>query len=149
MPATKQLKYRRLPLVLVVHLKRFSPYGDKISKRVEYPKELNMKPFTSNKDGEEDFMYDLYGVLVHAGNYASSGHYYCFIKASNDAWYEMNDSSVSQIGVHRALSQQAYILFYQRRNVQTNTKNRQDTSLLSPSKFVYFLHGYSFQIMSP
>ena len=121
-PATKQLKYRRLPLVLVVHLKRFSPYGDKISKRVEYPKELNMKPFTSNKDGEEDFMYDLYGVLVHAGNYASSGHYYCFIKASNDAWYEMNDSSVSQIGVHRALSQQAYILFYQKRVVRVEKK---------------------------
>ena len=121
-PATKQLKYRRLPLVLVVHLKRFSPYGDKISKRVEYPKELNMKPFTSNKDREEDYMYDLYGVLVHAGNYASSGHYFCFVKASNEAWYEMNDSSVSQIGVQRALSQQAYILFYQKRVVRVEKK---------------------------
>ncbi len=117
-PATKQLKFRRLPLTLVVHLKRFSPYGDKISKRVEYPKELNMKSFTNNKDGEESFMYDLYGVLVHAGSYASSGHYYSFVKASNGAWYEMNDSSIQQVGVKRALNQQAYILFYQKRVVR-------------------------------
>ena len=121
-PATKQFKFRRLPLVLVIHLKRFSPYGDKISKRVEYPKELNMKSFTNNKDGEENFMYDLYGVLVHAGNYASSGHYYSFIKASNGAWYEMNDSSVQQIGIKRALNQQAYILFYQKRVVRVEKK---------------------------
>ena len=116
--ATKQLKYRRLPTILIIHLKRFSDTGGKISKRVEYPKELNMKPFTSNKDGEEDFMYDLYGVLVHEGNVASLGHYYCFIKASNDAWYEMNDISVSQVELHTALSQQAYILFYQKRVVR-------------------------------
>ena len=75
-----------------------------------------------DKDGEENFMYDLYGVLVHAGNYASSGHYYSFIKASNGAWYEMNDSSVQQIGIKRALNQQAYILFYQKRVVRVEKK---------------------------
>eukprot|EP00943_MAST-04B_sp_MAST-4B-sp1_P006666 g6666.t1 len=131
-PATKQLKFRRLPLTLVVHLKRFSPYGDKISKRVEYPKELNMKSFTNNKDGEENFMYDLYGVLVHAGNYTTSGHYYSFIKASNGAWYEMNDSSIQQVGVKTALNQQAYILFYQKRVVRVERKKTINTKSVLP-----------------
>jgi ubiquitin C-terminal hydrolase len=133
-PATKQLKFRRLPLTLVVHLKRFSPYGDKISKRVEYPKELNMKSFTNNKDGEENFMYDLYGVLVHAGNYASSGHYYSFVKASNGAWYEMNDSSIQQVGVKRALNQQAYILFYQKRVVRVEREKTVNKKSVLPSE---------------
>jgi hypothetical protein len=47
------------------------------------------------------------------GHSCRSGHYFSYIKAANDVWYEMNDSHVSQTNLQRALNQQsAYILFY-------------------------------------
>ena len=36
-------------------------------------------------------LYELYGVIVHQGRSIASGHYICFIKNSNDMWYEMDD----------------------------------------------------------
>ena len=45
--------------------------------------------------------YKLYAVLVHSGYSCNSGHYYCFVKAANNLWYQMNDSSVStQSSIH-------------------------------------------------
>lgn len=58
--------------------------------------------------------YRLYGVLVHSGGSAHSGHYYCFVKCSNGAWYEMNDTFVRQVSVKTVLAQRAYMLFYAR-----------------------------------
>jgi ubiquitin carboxyl-terminal hydrolase 36/42 len=43
----------------------------------------------------KDEMYDLFGVLVHIGGGLHFGHYYCYVKNSNNMWYCMNDSSVS------------------------------------------------------
>jgi hypothetical protein len=60
-------------------------------------------------------MYDLYGVVVHHGSSASSGHYFAFVKAPNSAWYCMNDDSVSKAGWNLVQQQQAYMLFYSRR----------------------------------
>ena len=40
--------------------------------------------------------YRLYAVLVHSGYSSNSGHYYCYIRASNGVWYQMNDSIVSE-----------------------------------------------------
>lgn len=39
--------------------------------------------------------YKLYAVLVHSGFSCHSGHYYCFVRNSNNFWYCMNDSAVS------------------------------------------------------
>ena len=38
--------------------------------------------------------YKLYAVLVHSGFSCHSGHYYCFVRNSNNFWYCMNDSVV-------------------------------------------------------
>lgn len=42
--------------------------------------------------------YNLYGVLVHAGRSTHSGHYYCFVRSPAGMWYELDDSSVHQVG---------------------------------------------------
>ncbi len=39
--------------------------------------------------------YTLFGVLVHLGGSMGSGHYFCFVKNSNQLWHEMDDDSVS------------------------------------------------------
>lgn len=39
-------------------------------------------------------MYELYGVLVHEGIKAESGHYYVYLKVDGQ-WYKFNDQEVS------------------------------------------------------
>lgn len=61
---------------------------------------------------------ELYGVIVHSGSSAGSGHYYAFVKNGSD-WFEMNDSNVSRCNEDRVLRQQAYLLFYRRVKEET------------------------------
>ncbi|CAN2391783.1 Belongs to the peptidase C19 family [Pristimantis euphronides] len=80
-------------------------------------------------------MYSLYAVLVHTGLSCHTGHYFCYIKASNDQWYLMNDSIVSGADIRTVLNQQAYLLFYIRsQNMQCGDGpySHQSTSPNSP-----------------
>ncbi|KAI1895979.1 hypothetical protein AGOR_G00090090 [Albula goreensis] len=111
-PASKRFTIHRTSNVLTLSLNRFANYnGAKIAKDVRYPEYLDMRPFMSQPHGEP-LVYLLYAVLVHSGFSCHAGHYYCFIKASNGQWYEMNDASVSISDVRSVLNQQAYVLFY-------------------------------------
>ncbi|NWZ60663.1 UBP42 hydrolase, partial [Haliaeetus albicilla] len=112
--ASKRFTIHRAPKVLTVCLKRFEDFtGGKINKVVKYPSCLDLRPYMSQPDGESLF-YSLYAVLVHSGNGCHSGHYFCYTKASNGLWYEMNDSSVDHCDISTVLQQQAYLLFYVR-----------------------------------
>lgn len=51
--------------------------------------------------------YDLYAVLVHDGS-PYSGHYYCFVRSSPTAWYQMNDSEASVVPIFYLLLGYAY-----------------------------------------
>ena len=55
-----------------------------------------MSVCTCSLQGAEEW-YHLYAVLVHSGVSCHSGHYYCFVVASNGAWYCMNDTHVSKL----------------------------------------------------
>jgi len=75
-------------------------------------------------------VYDLIGVLVHAGSSMNSGHYYSYVKAQNGFWFEMDDESVTSVSEKTVLRQKAYLLFYSLRNApgtmttkKTNTGN--------------------------
>ncbi|XP_069590339.1 ubiquitin carboxyl-terminal hydrolase 42 isoform X1 [Ranitomeya imitator] len=110
--ATKRFTVHRISNVLTLSLKRFASFsGGKLSKEIKYPEYLNIRPYTSNPHGEP-IMYSLYAVLVHTGLSCHTGHYFCYIKASNDQWYLMNDSVVSSTDIRTVLNQQAYLLFY-------------------------------------
>ncbi|XP_059690545.1 ubiquitin carboxyl-terminal hydrolase 42-like [Gavia stellata] len=114
--ASKRFTVHCAPRVLTVCLKRFEDFtGGKISKIVEYPEYLDLRPYTSQTAGEP-LLYALYAVLVHSGGSCNAGHYFCYIKASNGLWYEMNDTSVDGCGIDTVLRQQAYLLFYVRRS---------------------------------
>jgi len=41
-----------------------------------------------------DVKYSLYGVLVHSGFSTHSGHYYCYVRTSNNMWYTLDDTRV-------------------------------------------------------
>ncbi|KAM6897779.1 ubiquitin carboxyl-terminal hydrolase 42 isoform 2-T2 [Xenentodon cancila] len=110
--ASKRFTIHRSPNVLTLSLKRFANFtGGKITKDVKYPEYLDLQPFMSQSQGESQ-IYGLYAVLVHSGFSCHAGHYFCYIKASNGQWYQMNDSSVSVSDIRSVLNQQAYVLFY-------------------------------------
>ncbi|XP_074870742.1 ubiquitin carboxyl-terminal hydrolase 36 isoform X2 [Carettochelys insculpta] len=113
-PATKRFSIHRASNVLTLSLKRFANFsGGKITKDVGYPEFLNIRPYMSQSNGEP-VMYGLYAVLVHSGYSCHAGHYYCYVKASNGQWYQMNDSLVHSSNIKVVLNQQAYVLFYLR-----------------------------------
>ncbi|XP_030610264.1 ubiquitin carboxyl-terminal hydrolase 42 [Archocentrus centrarchus] len=110
--ASKRFTIHRSSNVLTLSLKRFANFsGGKITKDVKYPEYLDLRPFMSQSQGEAQ-LYGLYAVLVHSGFSCHAGHYFCYIKASNGQWYQMNDSSVSVSDIRSVLNQQAYVLFY-------------------------------------
>ncbi|XP_061564068.1 ubiquitin carboxyl-terminal hydrolase 42 isoform X2 [Cololabis saira] len=110
--ASKRFTIHRSPNVLTLSLKRFANFtGGKLTKDVKYPEYLDLQPFMSQSQGESQ-IYGLYAVLVHSGFSCHAGHYFCYIKASNGQWYQMNDSSVSVSDIRSVLNQQAYVLFY-------------------------------------
>uniref|UniRef100_A0A3P8T4R2 Ubiquitin carboxyl-terminal hydrolase n=1 Tax=Amphiprion percula TaxID=161767 RepID=A0A3P8T4R2_AMPPE len=86
-------------------------FDNKLIKPVFYPEYLDLRPFMSQSQGEPQ-LYRLYAVLVHSGFSCHAGHYFCYIKASNGQWYQMNDSSVSVSDIRSVLNQQSYALFY-------------------------------------
>ncbi|XP_013375952.1 PREDICTED: ubiquitin carboxyl-terminal hydrolase 42-like [Chinchilla lanigera] len=119
-PASKRLTIHRSSNVLTLSLKRFAnSTSRKIAKDVKYPEYLDIRPYMSQPNGEP-ITYVLYAVLVHTGSNCRVGHYFCYIKASNGLWYQMNDSTVSPSDIRSVLSQQAYVLFYIRSHDMKN-----------------------------
>nr|XP_057918419.1 ubiquitin carboxyl-terminal hydrolase 42 isoform X2 [Doryrhamphus excisus] len=114
--ASKRFTIHRSSNVLTLSLKRFANFsGGKITKDVKYPEYLDLRPFMSQSQGEAQ-LYGLYAVLVHSGFSCHAGHYFCYIKASNGQWFQMNDSSVTVSDIRSVLNQQAYVLFYIKSN---------------------------------
>lgn len=95
-----------------MHLKRFSPLGNKIGQHVNYDERISLTPYMS--EGQYGPSYTLYGVICHAGGGPNSGHYYAFIKGADGSWFEMNDESVSPYRGPAVRIKNAYILFYMR-----------------------------------
>ena len=88
----------------MVHFMRFNYLGRKVPKIIEYPKSFNFRVFIAHnidadlsREEQTPYIYDLYGIIVHAGRGAKSGHYYCFVKTTEDKWFKCNDSRITPI----------------------------------------------------
>lgn len=107
--AEKQFTIHEPPVVLTIHLKRFSPLGRKIGHPLQYDEALSLEPFMSS--GQFGPSYSLYGVTCHAGGGPNSGHYYSFVKSKEGRWWEMNDEVIQMTG-KATDKKNAYMLFY-------------------------------------
>ncbi|CAO1616489.1 unnamed protein product [Sympodiomycopsis kandeliae] len=143
--ATKRLSISRLPMILLIHLKRFSfkgPFTDKIETQVSFPIQgLDLtnyvppplspslqKSFHSergipiSRSQQPPFVYDLYGVTHHFGS-LNTGHYTASIKSAGKWWYcddsrtvpPPNNGNSISEGEKRIMSNSPYVLWLRRR----------------------------------
>ncbi|CRG97945.1 ubiquitin carboxyl-terminal hydrolase 2, putative [Plasmodium gallinaceum] len=125
--AFKKLDLFRMPIILILHLKRFNNTNrwlrTKIDSYVYYPHKeneyLNMSPYIL-EDGLKHMkkldphylpVYELIGVNCHTGGLCG-GHYYAYVKLK-DKWYNFNDTFVTNIDESQVNTKNAYLLFYQ------------------------------------
>ncbi|PPQ64679.1 hypothetical protein CVT26_002769 [Gymnopilus dilepis] len=109
--ATRYTELRELPPVLHFSLLRFiydvSTMERKKSKHtISFPLTLDMRQFLGPKEMREsslsfdnqDYLYELRGILLHKGTSAYHGHYEAQVKdAQFDSWFQCNDESVTPI----------------------------------------------------
>ena len=105
---------------LIIKIKRYELVGKmlkKINKFIQYPLILDIKNYYCGEGSNTK--YELYGLINHSGIGIDGGHYYSFIRNTEedgkftDNWQCCNDERVSSISQEEALSSSnAYILFY-------------------------------------
>jgi ubiquitin C-terminal hydrolase len=125
--AWKKIQINRAPNLLILHLKRFKgtkvySTNGKIEELVEAPIELDLKKYILDPE-DKTTIYQLYGVVNHSGS-LGFGHYTanCF-NSTRDAWITFNDSSVYQLGNENPISNEAYVLFYKRKDIPFEITN--------------------------
>ncbi|KAI8967242.1 hypothetical protein BDF20DRAFT_1004934 [Mycotypha africana] len=116
--ATKQLSFKRLPPVLSIQLKRFEHglTSSKIETKIRFPVELNLTPYTTSKDKEEDNIYTLFAVVNHQGK-MDTGHYTMYAKHRNE-WFRFDDHNVTTAYQKEVLDSKAYMCFYIKKSLE-------------------------------
>ncbi|MQL86936.1 hypothetical protein Taro_019486 [Colocasia esculenta] len=101
--ATRCIKLRALPSVLIFQLKRYdflmeTTKKKKITSSFSFPRQLNMGRRLGDATDSE-LLYDLSAILIHKGAAANSGHYVARIRDENSGdWWEFDDEVVSKLG---------------------------------------------------
>lgn len=79
--------------------------------------------------GNNNYIYDLYAVCNHHGSDLQSGHYTATCKNPTDGqWYHFDDVNTRVVDRRDVISVDAYILFYQRRQVQNESSSSSSSS---------------------
>lgn len=102
--AKKGVIFQKFPPVLHLQLKRFEYDIEKdamvkINDRHEFPMQIDLGPYLDNESPvrNEDWKYNLHGVLVHSGD-LHGGHYFTLIKPEKDSdWFKFDDDRVTRV----------------------------------------------------
>jgi ubiquitin carboxyl-terminal hydrolase 7 len=102
--AKKGVIFEKFPPVLHLQLKRFEYDVEKdamvkINDRHEFPMQIDLGAFLDKESPvrEQDWKYNLHGVLVHSGD-LHGGHYFTLIKPEKDSnWLKFDDDRVTRV----------------------------------------------------
>lgn len=130
--ATKQFFVERAPMVLCIALKRFSLAGGKLSKHVQFRKKISLLKYMHNKNTQQSLNYKLVSMVTHLGSSQHCGHYTAIGQAPNSNYYQFDDGSVRPLPLSSVLANNAYIMFFERDN-----SNSEDLNAASTSSAVY------------
>lgn len=98
--ASKQMMLHRPPMILHLHLKRFtfdaaSGRMRKVNRHVQFPAILNLTPYILDPH-DACVRYRLYAVVMHVGKSCYKGHYFAYVRSSRQNWFCMDDEEVYQ-----------------------------------------------------
>jgi ubiquitin carboxyl-terminal hydrolase 36/42 len=133
----KRVTIHELSPILIITLKRFEitsfDQSEKLSHQVNYNELLDVSSYMTshfdncNKENQNinssnDYLYQLYAVINHIGDDPRSGHYYSYIRSSNNRWFLVDDSRYRRASSNEVFNNsEAYILFYGKAfNISTN-----------------------------
>ncbi|EFO98100.1 CRE-USP-33 protein [Caenorhabditis remanei] len=139
--ATKTVKAKELPEIILIQLKRFrhTVYGcSKIGKIVEFP--LRSQDFGEWTTNGESVVYDLVGFVVHVGRNIDCGHYVSFcLNEQENQWYHYDDSTVTRYDDTEVAKNEPYILMYRKRQ-DKNRSPADNQKTESPFNFFKVRH---------
>ena len=115
--ARKQIRLFKLPIYLIIQLKKFknnkgifSASNEKKEAYIKYPiNNLDLSDYIEDKEIKKE-KYDLYAVIQHHGE-INNGHYTAICKI-NDKWHLFNDDKTFLI--NNPVTKDAYLLFYKK-----------------------------------
>lgn len=127
----KYVTISRLPMLLIIQLKRFvynqdTGHIEKVSKHIAYPEKLVLPPacvHSSGGSGDSSPTYRLTAVIYHHGRHAEGGHYTADVRKSfrmDEPWQRINDAAMQPVPLEAVLGERrhsdasAYLLIYQR-----------------------------------
>jgi ubiquitin carboxyl-terminal hydrolase 8 len=120
------MMYWSLPNIMIIDLKRvqYTERGpSKVTIPVDIPlKNLNLSSFV-NGYKRESYVYDLYAVCNHHGNFSKNGHYTATICTADNTWYMFNDENVKKVDITNdsIVSNLPYCLFYRKQQNKGET----------------------------
>ena len=130
--ATKKMDVFLTGDVLVIALKRFR--GERLRREklgffVDFPIEgLDLTNFIESSE-QENKIFDLYAVSYHMGSMLA-GHYTAKVKVGGE-WFDMNDARISRTSEDYIVNQNAYVLFYRRRDGTEEAEDEAKAKILS------------------
>lgn len=96
----------------------------------------------------EDYMFDLYAVCNHHGSDLQGGHYTAYCRNPTDGqWYCFDDMHTKPILEKEVVTQDAYILFYQRQSLTNNSSSASSSSSGSSTQdhWVFRMPDFSYK----
>lgn len=112
--AAKRFTIERLPVVLCIQLKRFTPMGGKLGKPIQISERLSLHKYLSKQGNpHQDCTYRYVSMVTHLGGSGASGHYTAIAMGPNGNFYHFDDSRVSVAGSEGGLRNNGYVLFYE------------------------------------
>ncbi|XP_018495456.1 ubiquitin carboxyl-terminal hydrolase 22 [Galendromus occidentalis] len=133
--STKQLTFKKLPLVVSFHLKRFEHsklLHKKVSTPIAFPQQLDLSPYMAKPEEQEEadptstshdpsfsrpHTYSLFGVVIHQGT-LQTGHYTAYIRQSPNGWFKCDDCEIKTATIEEVLNCEAYLLFYHKKYIE-------------------------------
>ena len=104
------------PPILTVQVKRFGNAGRrKINTFIQVDRDVDVEEFVAEEVMLKHTKYEVFAIAVHLGHSIELGHYVAFVKR-NGRWFECNDESVGEVRERTALSKNAYLVFYRRKD---------------------------------
>ena len=135
----KKLDIFKPPLYLIIQIKRFRYQNSsslfdfsninqsKNDTLVDFPLDnLDLRDYVVDKEHKAEAIYDLVAVAQHVGQ-LNAGHYTSICRVTGNKWYKFNDDKVKEVSKKEVVSNEAYILFYKKKDKieeKTNKRNK-------------------------